>query len=66
MTLLSVEGLCIGTGPASRWSGTSRWRWCPGRSSGIVGESGSGKTMTALSLLGLLPDGVQVSSGRRR
>ena len=30
---------------------------------GIVGESGSGKTMTALSLLGLLPEGVRVSAG---
>ena len=30
---------------------------------GIVGESGCGKTMTALSVLGLLPKGVEVSSG---
>ncbi len=30
---------------------------------GLVGESGCGKTMTALSLLGLLPAGVQISSG---
>jgi len=30
---------------------------------GLVGESGCGKTMTARSLLGLLPDGVSVSAG---
>ncbi|MGP6177755.1 dipeptide/oligopeptide/nickel ABC transporter permease/ATP-binding protein [Microbacterium sp. A196] len=35
----------------------------PGRVLGLVGESGSGKTMTALSLLGLLPGSVSVSSG---
>jgi len=30
---------------------------------GLVGESGSGKTLTALSVLGLLPRGVRVTSG---
>ena len=32
-----------------------------GRRVAIVGESGSGKSLTALSVLGLLPDGAQVS-----
>ncbi len=36
----------------------------PGEVLGLVGESGSGKTMTALSLLGLLPPGGRVASGR--
>jgi peptide/nickel transport system permease protein len=31
---------------------------------GIVGESGSGKTLTVLSMLGLLPAGTRVTSGR--
>ena len=35
----------------------------PGETLGIVGESGSGKTMTALSLMGLLPQGGKLSSG---
>jgi peptide/nickel transport system permease protein len=33
---------------------------------GLVGESGCGKTMTARSLMGLLPDGVSVSGGSIR
>ena len=36
----------------------------PGQTLGIVGESGSGKTMTALSIMGLLPPGGRVSGGR--
>ena len=34
-----------------------------GETLGIVGESGSGKTLTSLSLMGLLPPGVNVSAG---
>ncbi len=33
---------------------------------GLVGESGCGKTMTARSLIGLLPDGVSVTGGSIR
>jgi peptide/nickel transport system ATP-binding protein len=35
----------------------------PGESLGIVGESGSGKTITALSILQLLPPGIRISAG---
>jgi peptide/nickel transport system permease protein len=34
-----------------------------GQTLGIVGESGSGKTLASLSLLGLLPPGVEVTQG---
>jgi peptide/nickel transport system ATP-binding protein len=36
-----------------------------GRMLGIVGESGSGKTMTALALMGLLPEGAHVAGAIR-
>ena len=32
-----------------------------GQSVGLVGESGSGKTMTARAIMGLLPEGAQVT-----
>lgn len=35
----------------------------PGEALGVVGESGSGKTLTALSILGLVPRGVTAQSG---
>jgi oligopeptide/dipeptide ABC transporter ATP-binding protein len=36
----------------------------PGAIVGLVGESGSGKTMTALSLIRLLPEAARITSGR--
>ncbi|WP_310724545.1 ABC transporter ATP-binding protein [Streptomyces sp. N2A] len=36
----------------------------PGEALGLVGESGCGKTLTALSVLGLLPAGGRITGGR--
>ncbi|MFZ5938998.1 MAG: ATP-binding cassette domain-containing protein, partial [Bacteroidota bacterium] len=61
--LLSVSGLQIVSGDkilVDRLSLTIR----KGTTMGIVGESGSGKTLTALSLLRLLPPGVEIRSGQ--
>ena len=38
----------------------------PGQCLGIVGESGCGKTMTALAVIGLLPEGVVTTGGEVR
>ena len=65
--MLSVEDLTIlhsmGSTPSVIAEGIS-FRLKRGDSLGIVGESGSGKTITALSLLQLLPYGMEISSGK--
>lgn len=66
--LLSAEELVIGAGRADDLTvlvaGVSL-RIGAGETVGIVGESGSGKSLTARSLIGLLPDGV-TAAGRLR
>jgi peptide/nickel transport system permease protein len=64
-TLLSVRGLTVG------FAGTTVVRDVSfdvraGETLGIVGESGCGKTVTARSLLGLLPGDGRVTSGSIR
>jgi peptide/nickel transport system permease protein len=73
--LLSVRGLTISFSTRSTRStrGTRgadltvvrdvSFDLAPGEALGIVGESGCGKTLTARSLLGLLPAGGRVSAG---
>ena len=59
MTLLAVEDLTVtldtihGLGHAVR---NLSFELMPGNTLGIVGESGCGKSMTALAILGLLPE----------
>ena len=58
--LLEVADLHLAMKAAPIVRGLS-FRLGEGETLGIVGESGSGKTMTALALIGLLPDGVTAS-----
>ena len=57
---LSLHALEVRAG-ARRLLGPLDLALTPGRCLGVVGESGSGKSLTALSLLGLLPQGLQAS-----
>ncbi|MCQ3802787.1 MAG: ABC transporter ATP-binding protein [bacterium] len=67
MTLLEVAGLTVGVtrSPTSILANVS-FSIPAGKIVGLVGESGSGKTMAALTIMGLLPDGIEVRSGRVR
>jgi peptide/nickel transport system ATP-binding protein len=66
--LLDVQGLdidlALGGGPRRVVRGVS-FALDEGQSLGLVGESGSGKTMTALAIMGLLPDGAKIGGAIR-
>jgi oligopeptide/dipeptide ABC transporter ATP-binding protein len=65
-TLLSVRGLTVAFTAGRRDLTVVRdvsFDLAPGEALGIVGESGCGKTVTARSLLGLLPAGGHVTAG---
>ena len=68
MPLLEVENLCVRLqtqrGPADAVRGVS-FSLERGETLGLIGESGCGKSITALSLMGLLPEGAQVSGSIR-
>jgi peptide/nickel transport system permease protein len=61
---LSVRNLSVGVDNGVRLVTDVSFDVEPGTVLGLVGESGCGKTMTALSLLGLLPSGVSVAEGQ--
>ena len=64
MSLLSIKNLSVETAYDSRMLVNNiSLDIEKGEAIGVVGESGSGKTLSALSILGLLPRGVQISSG---
>ncbi len=61
---LSVRGLSVGVDGGTPLVTDVSFDVEPGTVLGLVGESGCGKTMTALSLMGLLPSGVAVTGGQ--
>ncbi|HEY0805040.1 MAG TPA: ATP-binding cassette domain-containing protein, partial [Pseudonocardiaceae bacterium] len=67
-TLLSVRDLHVTfpseAGPVRAVRGLD-WDVRPGEVLGIVGESGSGKSVSALAVMGLLPDRAHVSGSIR-
>jgi peptide/nickel transport system ATP-binding protein len=66
--LLEIEALSIDLPTADglrRIVGDASFTLDRGQTLGVVGESGSGKTMTALALMGLLPEGA-ITSGAIR
>ncbi|CRZ34005.1 peptide/nickel transport system ATP-binding protein [Herbinix hemicellulosilytica] len=66
-TLLSVENLSVGVSDKRKINtviDNISFEVKKGEIIGIVGESGSGKTMTALSVIGLLPPSVKILSGK--
>ncbi len=66
MTLLDVQNLTLETGPVDnprRLVSALNFQIARGETVVVVGESGSGKSMTALSLVRLLPPAVRAISG---
>jgi oligopeptide/dipeptide ABC transporter ATP-binding protein len=62
--VLSVEGLTVRAGSIELVRDVS-FEIGPGERVGLIGESGSGKSLTALSLMGLLPEGVTAGGTAR-
>jgi peptide/nickel transport system ATP-binding protein/peptide/nickel transport system permease protein len=61
--VLQVSGLSVGVNDGPILVSGVSFTLQPGQVLGLVGESGCGKTMTARSLMGLLPPGVSISGG---
>jgi len=63
-TALVADRLCVGVGNVPLVSDVS-FRLGAGERLGLIGESGSGKSLTALALMGLLPDGLRATGSVR-
>ena len=64
MTLLAVETLDLAIRNLPILRGVSL-KVGPGEVLGVIGESGSGKSMTALAIMGLLPEGARMAGAVR-
>jgi oligopeptide/dipeptide ABC transporter ATP-binding protein len=62
--VLEVAGLHVGTADLRLVSDVS-FTLSAGERVGLIGESGSGKSLTALALMGLLPEGVRATGSVR-
>lgn len=62
MNILQVKNLTVSFGPVKAVDEVS-FAVEKNKSFGLVGESGSGKTMTALSIIKLLPEGSAITGG---
>ena len=66
--LLDVKDLCVGLPTARGWAQALRgvsFSMAKGQTLGLIGESGCGKSLTALALMGLLPERAEVSGSMR-
>ncbi len=61
--LLKVDNLSVRFGASVVLTGLN-FKLFKGQSLGIVGESGSGKSVTALTLMGLLPSSAKIAEGK--
>ncbi|PTX00116.1 ABC transporter ATP-binding protein [Pararhodobacter aggregans] len=66
MSLLHIDNLRIGPGRAAPIVEELTLSVERGETVGLVGESGCGKSLTALSIMGLLPENLRVREGRIR
>ena len=66
--LLDVKDLRVGLPTSRGWAQALRgvsFRMDKGQTLGLIGESGCGKSLTALALMGLLPERAEVSGSMR-
>ena len=62
MALLEIKNLSVAFGDKQVLKGVS-WGIEPGECLGLVGESGSGKSLSALAVMGLMPQNAKIQSG---